>query len=467
MSPFDQNIDNDAGHTIDQNDLIAFHLHELSPQQERAVRRVLHIHPGLQSESLAIASTLRAFPKHEPSLPLNAAALDRHWLAVRPSLPSHIAPAMPPRSLFARSLFTRWALPTIAASVLAAAALFLSLHHNAHPAPSTLAIATPPRLAAITSKAAHSPSSVPTATSVPPSRSVSSSDSIFSASTPADTAINPARPTLFAPTQPETSQASTSIPIAEPAMTPAPAKPIASNLPIDSSTPPSVLPPATSLLQSTESAGSSSPFALHHAPTHRGFAQANARNDVALSLQGAFSNSATPGNSNFYRQNPAASVGGLVEFRHISKPLLGWEATYSFRRANELYDELVYEPVGSSCGNTVCPAPTYAVSANAQQFTADWVASGHIRSFRPFVLLGAGLLLTRPLSGQSGTASSSQAAVDYGAGIDWRLAPRIGLRLQYRGDLYKAPGIVPPNNTSPNTGFMHTSEPAIGMYYRF
>ncbi len=198
-----------------------------------------------------------------------------------------------------------------------------------------------------------------------------------------------------------------------------------------------------------------------------GCSVAHAQTDVALSVYGAFTNSTTPGNSNFLRMNPAASAGGLFEFRHISSPLLGWEATYSFRRANEVYDELIFYPApGPSCAPN-CPPPTYSVSANAQEFTADWVPSGHIASFRPFALLGVGLLLTQPTSGQSGTTNATQPAFVYGAGLDWGLSRHLGLRAQYRGNLYKAPGIVPPNNTNPNIGFMHTSEPAIGVYYKF
>ncbi len=93
MTPFDINPDNDAGHAIDQDDLIAFHLHELSPSQERALHRVLQSNPHLQSESIAIASTLHAFPKHEPAPLLDAAALDRHWQALRPSLTAYIPAA--------------------------------------------------------------------------------------------------------------------------------------------------------------------------------------------------------------------------------------------------------------------------------------------------------------------------------------------------------------------------------------
>ncbi len=62
--------------------------------------------------------------------------------------------------------------------------------------------------------------------------------------------------------------------------------------------------------------------------------QAQKQTDVALSVYGAFSNSTTPGNGNFIQEYPAASAGGLFEFRHISNPFLGWEVAYAFNRAN-------------------------------------------------------------------------------------------------------------------------------------
>lgn len=197
-------------------------------------------------------------------------------------------------------------------------------------------------------------------------------------------------------------------------------------------------------------------------------ASGQSQTDIALSLYGAFTNSTTPGNSDFFRVNPAASAGGLLEFRHISNPLFGWEATYSFRRANEVYDELVYVPaVCAPSGCPVIPYPTYAVSANAQEFTADWVPSAKIASLRPFAILGTGILMTQPVSGQPGTAGTTQPAFVYGAGLDWGFARHLGVRIQFRGNLYRPPGIAPPNNTNHNIGFMHTAEPAIGLYYKF
>ena len=63
-------------------------------------------------------------------------------------------------------------------------------------------------------------------------------------------------------------------------------------------------------------------------------AAANAQTSVAVSLYGAFSGAT---NGNGVQESPSNSAGGLFELRHISNPILGWEATYSYNRANETY----------------------------------------------------------------------------------------------------------------------------------
>jgi len=53
----------------------------------------------------------------------------------------------------------------------------------------------------------------------------------------------------------------------------------------------------------------------------------------------------------------------------------------------------------------------------------------------------------------------------YGAGLDWGVLPHLGLRFQYRGNLYKAPDLTK-LYTSTNR-FTHTAQPMIGAYFRF
>ncbi len=188
---------------------------------------------------------------------------------------------------------------------------------------------------------------------------------------------------------------------------------------------------------------------------------ARAQTDVALSLYGTFNS------TNNYdvdlSQSAAKALGGLFEFRHISNPFMGFEATYSFNRANQVYNgPIPVIPVGIPSGPGPYPA---AVSANAHEITGDWVFSVHAGGLRPFALVGIGLLLTEPVSGQSKTTSSNEPVYVYGAGLDWRIIPHLGLRFQYRGNVHKAADISTAFGSS--NAFTHTAEPMIGAYIKF
>jgi opacity protein-like surface antigen len=180
---------------------------------------------------------------------------------------------------------------------------------------------------------------------------------------------------------------------------------------------------------------------------------AQAQTDVALSLYGAFSGST---NGNGTVQSPSNSAGGLLELRHISNPLVGYDVTYSYNRANQVYS-------GAGCPGDACPTPA-AVSANAHELSGDWVISVHAANLRPFVLGGVGLLLNEPTGGQGNTTSSTKPVFIYGAGLDWGLVPHLGLRFQYRGNLYHAPDLSSVFTSTDK--FTQTAEPMIGVYLR-
>ncbi|HEY2471001.1 MAG TPA: outer membrane beta-barrel protein [Terracidiphilus sp.] len=182
---------------------------------------------------------------------------------------------------------------------------------------------------------------------------------------------------------------------------------------------------------------------------------AHAQTDIALSLYGAF-NGTTNGNGTI--QSPANSAGGIIEVRHISNPIVGYEATYSYNRDNQTYR--------SDCAGVTCTtiAPV-TVSANGHEFTGDWIASVHIAMLRPFALAGVGLLFNQPSGSQTNTNSETKPAFVYGAGLDWAVFPHLGLRFQYRGNLYKAPDLTKLYTST--DAFTHTAEPMIGAYLRF
>jgi opacity protein-like surface antigen len=184
-----------------------------------------------------------------------------------------------------------------------------------------------------------------------------------------------------------------------------------------------------------------------------GWTTAQAENDVAASLYGAFSG-ATSGNN--VQQSPSNAAGVLFELRHISNPLMGYEGTYSYNRANQTY---------ASCGTINPLCQKQSISANAHEITGDWLVSVHVANIRPFALGGIGVLFNEPAGSQTDTTSSDKAVFVYGAGLDWGVLPHIGVRVQYRGNVYKAPDVT--RAFSSTGAFTHTAEPMIGAYLRF
>ncbi|MGH9607676.1 MAG: outer membrane beta-barrel protein [Terracidiphilus sp.] len=204
---------------------------------------------------------------------------------------------------------------------------------------------------------------------------------------------------------------------------------------------------------------------------------ARAQTSVALSVYGAF-NGATSGNG--VAESPSNAAGGIVELRHISNPFVGYEASYSFNRANQAYTGPPSTPL--PCAVDSCPVLTGSVPANAHEFTGDWVVSLRVTNVRPFALAGGGVIVDAPTTGavpvascspitalcvssSASTSTSAKAVFVYGAGLDWGLLPHLGLRLQYRGNLYKAPELT--SAFSSTNAFTHTAEPMLGAYFRF
>ena len=206
--------------------------------------------------------------------------------------------------------------------------------------------------------------------------------------------------------------------------------------------------------------------------------------DIAGSIIGTFNASATSGG---VTQSAADVAGALLEVRRIVSPWIGFEATYSYNRANQSYitttAQILYPPCPPGFGNCapLYEQPIAAVSANAHSITGDWVFSRKVRNFRPFALAGGGLLLFIPSGGQSTTQNAAEFTFLFGAGLDWKLSQHLGLRLQDRIAIYKtpilaAPGLYPSlTNSSFQSGttwnepkvYTYSQQPALGVYYRF
>ena len=183
-----------------------------------------------------------------------------------------------------------------------------------------------------------------------------------------------------------------------------------------------------------------------------------AQTSVAVSALGSIK----PNSSNAVtRQIPSNSPGFMIELRHISNPLVGYDVAYSFRGADQLYERI--HPLG-------CPGPScinaQPVNAHAQSLTLNWVVSLPLANFRVFALAGGGFVKFDPTSSQAGdTQGQTKGLFDYGAGIDWTLLPHLGLRFQYRGNVYKAPALATAFESTDK--FTQASEPMLGAFFRF
>lgn len=189
-----------------------------------------------------------------------------------------------------------------------------------------------------------------------------------------------------------------------------------------------------------------------------GVLPAHAQTSVALSALGSFK----PNSSNAVtRQIPANSAGFMIELRHISSPLFGYDVAYSYRGADQIYE--LTHPLG-------CPGPScinsQPVNANAHSLTLNWVVSLPVANFRVFALAGGGFERFNPGGSQAGsTQAQTKGLFDYGAGVDWTLLPRLGLRFQYRGNVYKAPQLATAFEST--NKFTQDAEPMIGAYFNF
>lgn len=194
-----------------------------------------------------------------------------------------------------------------------------------------------------------------------------------------------------------------------------------------------------------------------------GGATVQAQTDVALSAYRTIASSTTGFGT---KQTPTDSEGGLFEWRHIANPLVGYEFEVSFNPANQSYiSPSATPPTCFPTGTTGSTCPQLEVSGKATQFGGVWVVSKKLGNVRPFALGGAGFIITVP--GQSPYSVNSVMRPDfiYGGGVDWSFLPHLGLRVQVRGNMSKAPNLSDIFNST--TRYTQVYEPMGGVFYRF
>jgi outer membrane immunogenic protein len=116
---------------------------------------------------------------------------------------------------------------------------------------------------------------------------------------------------------------------------------------------------------------------------------------------------------------------------------------------------------------------TFKIRTTVTEFSADYVLTPlRGRRLEPFLFAGAGALRWYPQnqyindnSSFFGAYSQTSLAFLYGGGADYRLWRRIGLRMQYRGLIFRAPDFDVSDFFISAKG--HMAEPSVGIVVKF
>jgi opacity protein-like surface antigen len=158
-------------------------------------------------------------------------------------------------------------------------------------------------------------------------------------------------------------------------------------------------------------------------------------------------------------QTPANSPGFLFELRYIASPLMGFEFSYGYNPADQLLT-----PNPGDCRYTCAYAPL-ELHAKASTIGLNWIFSKKFGALRPFAIAGLGFFVDSTNQSVYVVNTVPRVAVITGGGVDWSVLPKVGIRAQYRDNIYSAPNL---SALYPATGKMtYTATPAVGVYYVF
>lgn len=180
----------------------------------------------------------------------------------------------------------------------------------------------------------------------------------------------------------------------------------------------------------------------------------DSRSQVSASVTGDFSKES---DGQGVTQTPSQSAGFLASYRYALNSKSAAELNYGYTRNDQNY--FFTNPLGAS-----------NIQSNVHEVTGAYVFTP-LKSARlsPFVLAGGGALIFSPTNTFSNSlfAAETQArgAFLYGAGVDYRLFGGVGVRLQYRGLIYKAPDFNIPGFSTGSWG--HMAEPTAGLVFNF
>ncbi len=183
-------------------------------------------------------------------------------------------------------------------------------------------------------------------------------------------------------------------------------------------------------------------------------AQSN-RFDLSAGASAVFSKSSS---GNGTTDTPTNSLGFLATARYRFNAKHSLAANYGRTHNSQIF-------------NT--PPFFYRIQGSVSEYSGAYMFSPfETEKLEPFLFAGAGALVFNPTNTfidgfQVPVAAVRQTKIAflYGAGVDYRIHSFVGLRLQYRGLIYKAPDFSFPGFLTSAKG--HLAEPSIGLVFKF
>jgi opacity protein-like surface antigen len=148
------------------------------------------------------------------------------------------------------------------------------------------------------------------------------------------------------------------------------------------------------------------------------------------------------------------SGGFLVGYSYQFNKWFGAEGNYGFSRNTQKYFS----------GGGLTP-----VESDFHQYTGALVVHlpARVRTFRPYALAGGGALVFDPTNryALAGADRQTRGTFLYGGGANFDLTNHLGLRMEYRGLVYKVPDYT--ISTLNLNRFTHLAQPSAGVFFRF
>lgn len=180
--------------------------------------------------------------------------------------------------------------------------------------------------------------------------------------------------------------------------------------------------------------------------------------DVSISGAGVFSRTVSS-SSGTVTDKPTESVAVFGTIRYHFNRLHAAEINIGHTRNSQLFE---------------IPPDTYRIISDITEFSGAYVFTPFSAGkWQPFLLGGVAGLRFSPgntyidqVQTNLGQTSATTLGFLYGVGTDYRVWGHLGVRLQYRGLLYKNPDFGVPSRFY--TGMRsHMAEPAVGVVFKF